>query len=522
LIFRVAELVEVRRPRASVIPALAVSLLLFAVPLSAQHAGHAPDAEQLGTVHFVTSCAPAVAPRFDRAVALLHSFEFGASIRAFNDVLAADSTCAMAQWGLALSHWSNPMSAALRTPAMLEPGARAANAAARLAAHATERERGYVAAVGQLYADYSHRDQRARVVAYERAMADLVARQPADTEAVIFHALSLVAAAPPTDKSYANLLAAGETLERIWERQPDHPGLAHYIIHAYDVPALAPRARAAAARYAQIAPSAAHALHMPSHTFTRVGLWRESVNTNWRSYDAALREGAIAEALHAADYMTYAYLQLEQDSAVRAIIDRLPSLAARFDPTAVTGAAPGMAGVFALAAIPARYALERRDWKAAYALRPVPSAFPFTEALTYFAHALGAAHEGDVAAARADVDSLSAIHQRLVSGGETYWAEQVAIAALGARAWMEHAEHRPDDALAHMREAVVREDATEKSAVSPGPLAPARELMGDLLMELGRPAEALAEYRLTLRKEPNRYRSLHGATLAARAMSASP
>ena len=242
---------------------------------------------------------------------------------------------------------------------------------------------------------------------------------------------------------------------------------------------------------------------MPSHTFTRVGLWRESINTNRRSYDAALREGAIAEALHAADYMTYAYLQLQQDSAARAIMDSLPSLAARFDPTAVTGAAPGMAGVFALAAIPARYALERRDWKAAYALRPTASAFPFTEALTYFAHALGAAHEGQLAEARADVDSA-------------------AIAALGARAWLEHAEHRPDDALAHMREAVVREDATEKSAVSPGPLAPARELMGDLLMELGRPAEALAEYRLTLEKEPNRYRSLRGAVLAARASGTSP
>jgi hypothetical protein len=504
-------------PRASVVSAFTLSLLLFASRLPAQHAGHAPDAEQLGTVHFATSCAPAVAPRFDRAVALLHSFEFGASIRAFNDVFAADSTCAMAQWGLALSHWSNPMSAALRTPAMLEPGARAANAAARLAANATGRERGYIAAVGQLYADYSHRDQRARVIAYERAMADLAARQPADTEAAIFHALSLVAAAPPTDKSYANLLAAGETLERIWARQPDHPGLAHYINHAYDVPALAPRARAAAARYARIAPSAAHALHMPSHTFTRVGLWRESITTNRRSYDVALREGAIAEALHAADYMAYAYLQLRQDSAARAVLERLPSLAARFDPTAVTGAAPGMAGVFALAAIPARYALERRDWKAASALRPEASAFPFTEALTYFARSLGAAHSGQLAMARADVDSLAAIRQRLVARGETYWAEQVAISELGARAWVEHAEHRPDDALAHMREAVMREDATEKSAVTPGPLAPARELMGDLLMELGRPADALAEFRRTLTKEPNRYRSLHGAMLAARA-----
>ena len=498
-----------------------VTVLLLtatATPLAAQEHEHHAGGEQLGTVHFPTSCRAESAPTFDRGVALLHSFEFGASIRTFNEVLASDSTCAMAYWGIALSRWSNPMAAGNRTPAMLEPGRQAAMAATRLASRATEREREYIAAANELYTDYEHRDQHTRIAAYERALADLVAKQPADTEAKIFHAIALVAAASPTDKTYANQIAAGTTLEQLWERQPNHPGLAHYIIHAYDVPALAPRARAAAARYARIAPSAAHALHMPSHTFTRVGMWEESIETNRRSMNEAVRTGSFAEALHAADYMTYAALQLHRDAAAKAIVDTLPSLAARFDPDAITGAAPGSAGVFALAAIPARYALERRDWKMAASLTAKTSAFPYADALTWFARSLGASHTGDVASARASIDSLGAMRERLLAQTESYWAEQVAIQRLGARAWLALAEHKPDSALALMREAAVREDATEKSAVSPGPLAPAHELVGDMLMELKRPREALAEYRLTLTKEPGRYRSLYGAMTAARAV----
>ena len=491
-------------------------LALIANPLAAQEHHHTASVERLGTVHFPTSCRAEVAPLFDRGIALLHSFEFGASIAAFNDVLAADSTCAMAHWGIALSRWSNPMAAGARTPAMLEPGRTAANAAARLASGATERERGYIAAVGQLYDNYEHRDQGARVAAYEHAMADLVARQPADTEAMIFHAIALVASASPTDKTYAKQIAAGTTLEQLWERQPNHPGLAHYIIHAYDVPALADRARVAAARYARIAPSAAHALHMPSHTFTRVGMWKESIETNRRSMQAALRTGSFAEALHAADYATYAYLQLGRNEAAKHLVDTLPALEARFDVNAITGAAPGSAGVFALAAIPARYALERRDWKAAAALRPTASSFPYTEALTYFARSLGNSHAGEVQAALADIDSLAAIHERLSARNERYWAEQVAIQQLGAVAWLHLAEHRRDSALAQMREAAAREDATEKSAVTPGPLAPAHELLGDMLLALGKSREALAEYRLTLTKEPGRRRSLVGVRAAER------
>jgi hypothetical protein len=489
--------------------AATAALLTLGAPMAhAQDHTHPAAPERLGTVRFETTCSPRVAPQFERAVALLHSFEFGASIRAFNDVLAADSTCAMAHWGIAISQWGNPMAAGNRSPELLQRGKQASDAAARLAARASERERGYISAVGQLFDDFERKDQRTRIAAYERAMSDLATRYPADTEAAIFHALALTATAAPTDKTYANQLKAGSILESLWTRQPDHPGLAHYIIHSYDYPALAGKAREAARRYARIAPSAAHALHMPSHTFTRVGMWEESINTNNRSMEVALSTNSIAEALHAADYAVYGYLQMGKDAEAKAILDRLPTLAAKFDPKAVTGAAPGSAGVFALAAIPARWVMERRAWTEAAALEPKASDFPYTEAMTYFARALGASRTGDLPRARAAIDSLSAIQQRLVAKNEAYWAEQVAIQHLAARAWLDLAERRETDALARMREAVAREDATEKSAVTPGPLAPARELLGDMLMELGRSAEAMTEYRASLQKEPGRRHTL--------------
>ena len=490
------------------VTAALLTIPAFAVyPQDHAHPQGAPT-EKLGTVHFATSCSPGVAPQFDRAVALLHSFEFGASIRGFNEVLAADSTCAMAYWGIALSRWSNPMAAGNRSVAQLQQGKQAVDAGLRLGNRASERERGYLHAVGQLYDDFEHKDQRMRVVAYANAMNELVMQQPADTEAKIFYAISLTASAPPTDKTYANQLKAGAILEPLWAKQPNHPGLAHYIIHTYDYPALADKARAAAQRYASIAPSAAHALHMPSHTFTRVGMWEESVDANNRSMKVALSTGSIAETLHASDYAMYAYLQMGKEAEAKAILDGLPALAARFDANAVTGAAPGSAGVFALAAIPARWVLERSAWTEAAALEPKASAYPYTEAMTYFARSLGASHTGDLTKAKASVDSLGSIQQRLSANGEAYWAEQVSIQRLAAEAWLDLAEKRETDALGLMREAATREDATEKSAVTPGPLAPARELLGDMLMELNRPGEATAEYRATLKKEPNRRHAL--------------
>lgn len=492
----------IRAPRA------AIAILLAYPKYAADAQQHAHSQEKLGTVHFATSCSPATAPQFNRAVALLHSFEFGASIRAFNEVLSADSTCAMAQWGIALSRWTNPMVPGARPMALLKQGKEASDAAVRLGANVTARERGYINAVSQLYDDYERKDQRTRLVAYEQAMSELVRQQPADTEAKIFYALSLTASAPPTDKTFASQLKAASILEPLWAAQPDHPGLAHYIIHTYDYPPLAERARAAAKQYAAIAPSAAHALHMPSHTFTRVGMWQESIDANRASMNAAISSGAFGEALHAADYAVYAYLQLGREADAKKILDTVPAIAARFDPSAITGAAPGSAGVFALAAIPARWALEREAWADAAALEPKASAWPYTEAMTYFARALGAARTGNLGSARTSIDSLAAIHQRLSAANETYWAEQVAIEHLGAQAWLALAERRESDALRLMREAATREDATEKAATTPGPLKPARELLGDMLLELKRPNEAAQEYRATLTKEPNRRHAL--------------
>jgi hypothetical protein len=490
-------------------PALVLAVLALRPSVGpAQEHPHASQAEQLGAVHFATSCSPAVSPVFDRAIALLHSFEFGQALEGFSQVLAADSGCAMAHWGIALVRWGNPMAAGNRSAAQLRQGAAAVAAARRVAPSISERERGYIEAVSRLYEDFERIAQPARVQAYERAMRELVERQPADTEAKIFHAIALVASASPTDKTFAKQLEAGSILEPLWAAQPNHPGLAHYIIHTYDYPPLASKAQAAARRYATIAPSAAHALHMPSHTFTRVGLWQESVEANHRSMETALRSGSIAETLHAADYAIYAYLQLGQEREAKAILARLPDFAARFDPNAIGGAAPPSAGFFAMAAIPARWALEREAWAEAAALEPRPTDYPYTEAMTYFARALGAARTRDLGNAKAAVDSLASIEKRLVTKGEPYWAEQVAIQRLGAEAWLDLAEGRKEPALERMREAARREDATEKSAVTPGPLAPARELLGDMLRELGRFAEAKAEYRATLGKEPNRRRSM--------------
>jgi hypothetical protein len=497
--------------RIAVLLAAVIAPAAWATDLPAQDHVHAPAAGgKLGTVHFQTSCVASVAPRFDRGMALLHSFEFAASMREFEGVLAADSTCAMAWWGIALSRWSNPMAPNIRPAEAIAAGQQAVESARRVSGTATDRERAYIEAVALLYGDAGSRNQSDRVAAYEAAMEQLAARYPDDTEARIFYALALVAAASPSDKTYANQLKAGAMLEDLFRMQPSHPGLAHYIIHAYDVPALADRAIDAAERYAEIAPAAAHALHMPSHTFTRVGLWKESARANMRSMDVAMAQGSLAEALHAADYAVYADLQLGRNSAALAIVRRLPDIARRFDPKAVTGAAPGFAGVFALAAMPARYALEREAWQEAATLRVAPSDYPFADAMTWFARALGAARGGDTTTAGIAADSLAAIHTRLTNAGETYWAEQVAIQHLGAAAWRDFAAGRTQEGLTQMRQAVAREAATEKSAISPGPLAPAQELLGDMLLELGRPTEALAEYRVSLEREPGRRRSEEG------------
>ena len=499
--------------RVSLAAVVAAAAAIVGRPAVAQEHPH-PAAEKLGTVNFATSCTPAAKPAFDRAMALLHSFEFGSAIDGFTKAVAADPDCTIAYWGIALSRWSNPFSLNVRPPAQLEQGLNAIREAEKRAPK-TDRERAYVAAVAKLYQNAETMDQRARVLAYSRAMADLKAKYPTDREAAIFHALSLTASALPTDKTYANQLEAGRLLEKLYPEQPDHPGISHYIIHSYDVPALAPQALEAARRYSKIAPSASHALHMPSHTFTRVGSWQDSIESNIASAAAAKRDKVTAEELHAMDYMTYAYLQTGQDKAVDALMKTLPEVLSRFDVNALGGAAPGSAGVFAAAAIPVRWALEHRDWAAAAKLQPQTSRFGYPEALTHFARALGAAHTNAVADARLDIAALQQIQDRLTAANEGYWAEQVNIQRQIATAFLAVAEGKKEDALTTMRAAAAREDATEKSAVTPGPVAPARELLGDMLLTLQQPAEALKEYQTTLKKEPNRFRAIYGAAKAS-------
>jgi hypothetical protein len=319
------------------------------------------------------------------------------------------------------------------------------------------------------------------------------------------------------DSTYAEPLRAGAILEKLIATQPDHPGIAHYIIHSYDYPPLADRALEAARRYAKVAPDSPHARHMPSHTFTRVGYWQESIDANIASGAVARRDGAVGEELHAMDYRTYAYLQTAQDAKARALIDALPEVMSRFDPAGVQSAAPNSAAFFAMAAIPARYALERGAWVEAAALPPRPTSYPYTEALTYTARALGAAHTRNFAIIKASIDALQRISETLTAQRELYWAEQTDIQRREAIAWLAMAEGRTTDAVAAMREVAAMEDRTEKAAVTPGPLAPARELLGEMLLQLNQPADALKEFEATLKKEPNRFRALYGAAKAAAA-----
>ena len=494
---------------------MALAFAALTVTSTAQEHEHpAPSAEQLGTVTFETSCNAEFQAPFNRAVALLHSFSFGPAIEAFEAVGRTDPSCGMAFWGIALAAWGNPFEVGKKADARIHRG-REAIEHARAAGTRTARERAYIEAVAELSRDVEQRDQRTRVLAYRDAMASITSSHPDDMEASIFYALALAQSAPPTDKSYADLLKAGAILEPLFAAHPDHPGLAHYIIHSYDVPSLAARALDAARRYARIAPSAPHALHMPSHTFTRLGHWQESIDTNIASALAAKREGAGAEELHATDYQVYAYLQSGQDAAAKQLLDSLPEKASRFDPDAIVAAAPGVAGVFALAAIPARWALERGAWTEAAKLEPHPSRFPHTDAMTHFARALGATRVGDSATARAAIEALNANRSRLEAAGESYWAGQVEIQARSATAWLALTEGRTAEALATMREAADQEDGSEKSAITPGPLAPARELLGEMLLQLHEPAAALRQFAATLEKEPGRFRALAGAARAA-------
>jgi tetratricopeptide (TPR) repeat protein len=488
-------------------------LLVTATCLAQEHQ-HGPS-EKLGTVHFATSCNAGAQTEFNRAVALLHSFQFSRAIEGFNAALGQDATCGIAYWGIALSDWGNPFAAGMKDKSQLDAGRESVESGKTTRAK-TERERAYLGAVGRLYSDNESTPQRARLIAYRDAMQEVAAKYPEDHEAQIFYALAIMASEDPADKTYAGRLKAGAILEKLFEQEPNHPGLAHYIIHTYDVPPLAGRALVAARRYSEIAPDAPHALHMPSHTFTRTGYWQDSIDSNVAAAAAAKREHQTAEELHSTDYEIYAYLQTGQDEAARRIVESLPEIAGHFDPKAVLSGAGGPAvGYFALAAIPARYALERHDWKQAAQLSLRETPFPHTDAMTWFARGLGAARLGQAPEANESAVVLQQIRERLVKAGENYWGLQVQIQELSVRAWAALAEGRKDEALRQMNSAAELEDGTEKSAVTPGPLAPARELLGEMLIEMKEPAQALEQFEATLNREPERFRALYGAAHAA-------
>jgi tetratricopeptide (TPR) repeat protein len=498
------------------ITVLAISMLGWANVVSAQHEQHlGAGTERLGSVRFENSCAAGVAGEFNRAVALLHSFEFRPALEGFERILQSDPSCAIAYWGIALCHWGNPF-AGVKTGAPLERGLAAVQKGLATGTP-TPRERGFLAATAALFTEATTRSHPDRVQAYEQAMERVQRDFPNDVEVRIFYALAVTQSALPSDRTYGNQLKAGAILEPLFKQYPDHPGLAHYIVHAYDVPALAPKALDAARRYASIAPSAPHALHMPSHTFTRVGYWKESIATNIASEKVSLQQNVIGEALHAMDYQTYAYLQIAEDKQALAARDRAPGVLAKLDANAIGGAAPPLAGFYAAAAIPARYALERGGWKEAAALEVRPSPFPFVDAITHFARALGAARSGNPAAAKTDSERLVLLRDRLSAAKDVYWTEQVDIQRRIAMAWVAFAEGRREEGIQTLRAAADAEDATDKSAITPGPLAPARELLGEMLLEAARPQEARTAFEATMKKEPGRFRGLYGAARAAAA-----
>ncbi len=504
--------------------ALLAAFICHAPPASAQEAHqhqHEPS-EKLGRVNFPVSCTPQARRQFNRAVAWLHSFEYEEAEKAFTAVADTDPRCAMAYWGVAMSNyhtiWAPP------TAAELQKGSGAVEKAKSVGAR-TGRERDYIAAIEVFYKDSDKLDHRTRTLAYSDAMGRLHRRYPSDHEAGVFYALTLITKGMmAADKTYANEKEAARILNRVLAREPQHPGVTHYLIHSYDYPALARLALPAARGYAKLAPASAHAQHMPSHIFIRLGLWQEAIQSNLGAEAAAkafavrhrLRD-AWDEQLHAMDYLAYAYLQGGQDKQARGVLDELYRIR-KVEPETFKVA-------YALAAIPARYALERRQWGEAARLslpEGVLGAFPlrnfgWAEAHIHYARAVGAARTGDAAAARQEVERLAAIRQALVEVKGGYdWAKQVEIERQVASGWLAYAEGKHEEALRLMRAAAELDDATDKHPVTPGAILPAREQLGELLLELKQPAAALREFETSLRTAPNRFNGLYGAARAAR------
>lgn len=459
--------------------------------------------DKLGSVSFAVSCAPTSQPQFERAVAMLHSFWFEQADKAFADIARADSTCALAYWGRAMTMMGNPMTRQSPPPERLKAALELATRARDLAGRATHREQMYADAALAFYRDYPASDHLSRMKLQEAAFNALRAAHPEDMEATIFYARTLVANASPADQTFAQQIAAADLMQPLFDKYPNHPGLAHYLIHAYDAPPIANRGARAAQAYAGIAPDAPHALHMPSHIFTRLGYWDESIESNQRS---ARAEPDSNGAVHPMDYMVYAYLQQGRQQDARRVVERAVQNPDRFY--------GGVLG-YNFAAMPARYALEREAWSDAAVLKLPVNASPNVRAITHFARAIGAARSGSPATSQVDVDSLASLKSQLERANDAYWPTIVEAQRLAASAWVAFANKDMETAVRLAAAAAALEETVEKHPVTPGPILPARELHGDMLVELGRFAEALAAYEKTLVREPRRLRALHGAVRAA-------
>ncbi len=489
---------------------LAVAFFGGIVYAAESPAGNAP--EKLGTVEFPTSCNAAAQGHFSRAVALLHSFYWPEVRKTLAEAAKADPGCAMVHWAYAMAAMGNPYTWPL-TGKSLKDGLSSVETARQLAPR-TARERDYIASVEYFFKDADKVPAQTRQLAYELAMAKLVNTYPDDMEAKVLHALAMSANYDPNDKAYTNQLKAAQVLEGILALKPDHPGVSHYLIHCYDAPPLAQRGLASAYRYRDIAPSAPHALHMPSHIFTRLGMWDDSIAANTAVLNATREHQS---RLHSWDYMGYAYLQKAQDEDAKRVLGEILALG-KIDGETATAA-------YALAAIPSRMVLERQRWSEAASLKlPISEfdfawqQFPQAEAIMVYARGLGAARLGKVAASTKDVERLTTLKAAMLDAKQFYWADQATIQMKTVNAWITYGGGKHEEALRQLRDAADHEDGTEKNAVTPGPLIPVREQLGDMLMAMKQPREALAEYEKAIVKEPNRFRSLYGAARAAEAI----
>jgi hypothetical protein len=471
--------------------------------------------EKFGEVRFPISCSAMAQTQFNRAVAMLHSFFFPETVKAFAALASQEPSCAMAYWGVAISQRPNPLVAPFPTE-LMKNGWQAIQAGRAVTAK-TQRENDWIEALALYFKDYDKVDLRTRTLAYEAAMAQLTERYPDDDEAAIFYALALNEAVDLNDKTYTKQFRAAAILQAIEAKQPDHPGIPHYIIHSYDFAPICRQGLPAAQRYAELAPSAPHALHMPSHTFSMLGMWDESIAANIKTIAASLDyaaknslDGTYAAAPHSYDFLQYAYLQLGQDGKARAVMEEVGAIRKVYRP--ILGSETGMA------AVPARYMLERQDWRGAAALQ-IPTAVnaPPAKAIIHFARALGAARSGDLAAAQVDIDKLSELKATLEGTNQLYWVGQVEVQILAAQAWLSHGRGDRPEAARLMRAAASLEDGSEKHVAMENRLYPMRELLADLLMEQGQVVAALNEYEASMKNAPERLRSFYGAARAAEA-----